>query len=57
MIRVDPDVFQLAQEDHGGWSDDMPEVGMNSSIYSDHAKWPLYIQREVAFLKYVCNYP
>ncbi len=26
IVQVDPDLFRLAQEDHGGWSDTMAEV-------------------------------
>ena len=26
-IEVDPDIFKIAQEEHGGWNDMMAEVG------------------------------
>lgn len=28
MVQIDPDVFKIAQEEHGGWNDDMAEVRM-----------------------------
>ena len=33
VARVDPDVFKFAQEDHGGWFDDMAEVNSPQLAY------------------------
>lgn len=30
QVRCDPDVFRIAQEDHGGWNDRMAEVNIVS---------------------------
>ena len=32
QVMLDPDLFRIAQEDHGGWNDRMAEVNINGFL-------------------------